>query len=78
MVIILLFSSCSKSFLENTNENVTNMNSFEPQNIPIGEKLKNPYSVANMKEALKVVKGSNKDFIISEKDIKPTHLINSF
>ena len=54
------------------------MNSFEPQNIPIGEKLKNPYSVANMKEALKVVKGSNKDFIISEKDIKPTHLINSF
>lgn len=78
MATTFMFISCSKGLLEKTNENVSTSNFIETQNISIGKKLKNPYSVTNMKEALKLVKASNKSFIISEKDIKPTHLYIKF
>ena len=65
---IAFFVGCNKDFIEPLPEN-------ETKNLILGEKLKNPYSVGNMKIALSNLKTNNKSSGI---EIKTTHYYVKF
>lgn len=79
IVFFLTLISCNKDeqFLEKNNNSSLFLTDEDKEGmIEIGKKLKNPYSIENMKKALKNLKSLNKN--LKNIDIKPTHLYVRF
>ncbi len=85
-VILFMTFSCQDDFIENSDLNDSNTSAKSTKSFSkIGKKLKNPYSVENMRKALKKIKESNTNKsnqrtvdIIADFEIETTHLYVMF